>query len=144
MGTSLLTALVILYVGVCHEFSPWLVTGLALCVYFFEWFHIKREKLKRVYRRSPEKFTDNTVIFTNDWISCGSEFYEIRLHWSNLHCLAESPKGLLFLLSEKLDWFWLPQRIFEDNSNREKIIALAKEHSGSSLRGCLKNLFNHR
>jgi hypothetical protein len=102
---------------------------LGLCAYFpFGWIIERRLAVTRQYRRHPELYYENTVTFTNESLKLSSIHMDLRLNWDRLAMIVSTRRGLLFLTPPHEPLFWLPERLFEGNDFREKILEVATKH----------------
>ena len=132
---SLLIATLVIWAGTRSQFTAVSFAILGLCAYFpFGWLALDRLSVARNYRRHPEHFIEHTVTFTDASISASSINADVRVNWNQLAAIVSTPRGLLFLLPPHNVWFWLPQRLFENNDHKETILAFAAEHSISIRR----------
>ena len=84
--------------------------------------------IRRRYRRHRDKFVEHTASFTDDSVRLASAKSEARITWDLLGFVVATPRGLLFGFLPHAVWFWLPQRLFEGNAQREILLALAARH----------------
>lgn len=92
----------------------WIILGL--CVYVLVgWRYERRLAVRRQYRRHPEYFIENTVTVDEANVSISNANMELRLAWSRVAFLLDTPRGLLFMLPQMQALCWLPRRLFENN-----------------------------
>ena len=126
---SLLIGSVMVFVGIKGGFTLFSFFIFALCAYYpFGWLLHHRLRVYWRYRRHREQFVEQTVTFTNDDVSTSSVHTDVRLNWSLLASVVSTPRGLLFIIQPHAAWFWLPQRLFDGNNDKETILELAAEH----------------
>ncbi len=127
--TSFFIAALVVWAARQAHFTVFIIFILVLCAYYpFGWLLHRRLAVVWRFRRHPEHFIEHTVTITNDSLSTSSVRSDIRLNWDSLAALVSTPRGLLFLLPRHSIWFWLPHRLFQDNTCKDAILALAKEH----------------
>ncbi len=127
---SLFFAGLVIAAWILGGFKPVMLALLIFCAYFpFGWWITDRIAVRRRHARQPDKQIETTVKFTNDSISCANVRGDARLNWNLIFAVLDTPRGLLFLLPDNIIWFWLPQRLFQENLLREGILNLAAEHS---------------
>lgn len=125
-GVSLAIALLIIVTGLRSHVGLPAYIVLALCVYFpFGWMFLDRLLVRRRYARDRDAMVDTTVTFTDENVSTTNTTSDIRLSWSQVSMIVATPRGLLFLLPPHHVWFYLPQRLFCHNSQREAVLGLA-------------------
>jgi hypothetical protein len=126
---SLCIGALVIVAGIDLHFGPVSFIILALCAYFpFGWLILDRLAVRRRYHRNQNKFIDHTVTFNDESVSTTSTMVDLRVTWDQLACVVSTPRGLLFLTPPHHIWFWLPQRLFEDNNHRDTILKLASKH----------------
>ena len=126
--SSLIAAIIIL-VGIKTQFKASFFCILALCAYYpFGWYLHRHLAVSRRYRRHPELFLETTVTFTNESVSTSNFRMDLRLNWDQLAAIIFTPLGLLILARPHTAWFWLPQRLFDGNTQKETIQELAEEN----------------
>jgi hypothetical protein len=53
----------------------------------------------------------------------------MRLNWDGLKAVISTSRSLLFIVPRHAAWFWLPQRLFDGNNQKEQILQTAREHN---------------
>lgn len=128
---------VLIYNGVFPKFDQATLTILVVIVaalYFpAQWLFLDRLWIRRNYKIQSESYPKSSVTFTQETITVtvANGLSEVGLAWGKLAALANTPRGLLFLLREDYDyhvWFWLPDSVFEGNESKVSILKTASEY----------------
>ncbi|HSI12568.1 MAG TPA: hypothetical protein VK961_11010 [Chthoniobacter sp.] len=126
---SLFIATLVIFLGMKMGFGAGSFLILALCAYFpFGWLLHRRWAVSWRYRHHRDQFIEHTVIITNDDVMVSSIHTDLRVNWDRLAFVVSTPHGLLFFIRPRAGWFWLPQRLFEDNQYKDAILELSTEH----------------
>jgi len=126
---SILIATIVISAGISSHFELISFVVLGFCAYCsFGWFLLGRRNVRRRYKHDVARFGETTVTFTEDTVSSSDSRISIRMPWSQMASIIITPRGLLFLVPPHQTWFWLPQRLFEGNSEKEAILELATQH----------------
>jgi hypothetical protein len=129
-ATSAIVATLIIWAGREGHFTFFMFVVLLLCAYFpFGWILHRRFAVWWYYRRHSDQYIEHTVTITNDSISTSSTRADMRLNWDGLKAIISTGRGLLFIVPRHSAWFWLPQRLFDNNSKKEQILEVAREHN---------------
>lgn len=111
-------------------FSISIALALIYCFYFpFGWFLTDRLSIAHRYRKHPEHFIESTVTLNHDFVTVSNKNMDLRLNWNQLSAIVSTPRGLLFLMPSYAPLFWLPKRLFDRNSFKEKILKIANDQS---------------
>jgi hypothetical protein len=126
--SALIAALLIFVVRPGNlTFTLWII--LFFCAYFpFGWILHRRLAVWWYYRRHRDQYVETTVTITNDSVSSSNTRADMRLNWDGLKAIISTSRGVLFIVPRHSAWFWLPQRLFEGNDKKERILEVAKEH----------------
>ncbi|HJT80386.1 MAG TPA: hypothetical protein VJ719_04235, partial [Chthoniobacterales bacterium] len=126
---SALVATVIVWAGSQGEFTLPMFLILALCAYLpFGWLLHRPLRIRRFYRRHPDKYIEHTATITNDYVATSSgRGDDLRLAWPDIRAVISTPRGILFVLPSDSPWFWLPQSLLDGSSRKEQILELARE-----------------
>jgi hypothetical protein len=127
--TSALIAALLIWAGRQSHFTFFMWIVLFLCAYFpFGWILHRRLAVWWYYRRHSDQYIEHTVTITSNSVSTSSTRADARLNWDGLKAIISTSRGLLFVVPRHSAWFWLPQRLFEDNDKKAKILEVAREH----------------
>jgi hypothetical protein len=111
-----------------RAFDPVLVTAYVAfyaSVLFFLWLaHLQLQRSARRHIRDEANKTWQ-VSFKEEGISWISEFYEIRVPWHAIKSI-EVTRGFVVIWGRRLAHFFIPARIFADDSARDAVIAAVK------------------
>jgi len=122
---SILIVSLLILVGFYQEFDLRLIVLIIFCVWFsFGRWVVSRWKFETALRSGIGQ-QESTVTLNQESVYCANDESEVRLTWKHIHCIVETPRGLLFVLPPHDTWFWLPGRILS-NKLREEILSLAE------------------
>jgi len=122
---------IVLVAGLHGHFTWPSYVILAVFVYFlFSCFGLdERLRLARHYRRHPDQYVESTVVLSEESVCVANVNFDVRLAWKELRTVVSTQRGLLFVLPRQQALCWLPQRLFEGNTEKEQVLQLARQHN---------------
>jgi len=114
------------FVGIGVQGAHPVVIGILVALFYLV-FILPRDRVwaaRRFYRRHADSYNESRVMLTPDWVHLENVTHRSDYSWSLLGLVCDTPEGLMFCNQANQCLFWLPQRLFEGNDLRERILEL--------------------
>ena len=72
---------------------------------------------------------ETAVVLSEESVCVANVNFDVRLAWKELRTVVSTQRGLLFVLPRQQALCWLPQRLFEGNTEKEQVLQLARQHN---------------
>ena len=127
---SALIATALIGVIVVGKSTPLLWVFLVMCAYFpIGWWFERRLMVRWQYRRHPEYYVETTVTVDEKNVSIVNASMDLRLAWSKVGFLLDTPRGLVFMLPTIQVLCFLPQRLFVESNQKTGILEFAARNN---------------
>ena len=83
---------------------------------------------RRTYRRHEASYLESRVSLATDRVAVENASQRSDFDWKHIGVVADTPHGILFCNRTNQALFWLPQRLFEGNRLRDRVLDLAVLH----------------